>query len=416
MPPPPSETEAHSGPEPGPDAPPDAVVATDRPEPAWDAVVASVKGAAHIRKGLPNEDATACGGTSWVSAAAVADGHGDASCPRAEVGSRLAAQAAVNLLLEWADAELVGAQPSPDAERVQTLLARDAVPKLVARWRYLVAADVAEFNLSPAEVAAVRRSEPQPEEATWDATGDSPDARPGESPVADDGVAAPTEVECWRAYGTTLVAALVCKGWVLVTQIGDGECGVVVADGHDVSPVPDDGVGGVATTSLAMPEAADVARVAALPTSDPPVAVWVCTDGFSGAQADTSWRQLVAEQLFELATTVGPGAVKEKLPGWLGPAASASGDDTSMVILIDKRLSHHDEHSPASDVSDLVVASGPTLPLPDPETRLGDESPTLSSPNTRDDDDDGDDDEGHRHWSVRGPGRRFGRLGRRAGS
>ncbi len=79
-----------------------------------------------------------------------------------------------------------------------------------------------------------------------------------------------------------------------------------------------------------------MARAATLDTSDVrPVVVWLCTDGFVTAQADPSWRTLVAGQLLEQSATLGAEGLAERLPVWLEPAAVTGGDDTSMALLVD---------------------------------------------------------------------------------
>jgi serine/threonine protein phosphatase PrpC len=256
-----------------------------------------------VRKDLPNEDHAASGGRGSRAAVVVADGHGDPACPRAHVGARFAVGEA---MLSMLDAhELLGEDQAENEELMRDRLFAD----ILGAWRSRVLEDSTARPFSDDELAAIRPPSDESEESIRNAA--------------------------IRAYGTTLVAAAVCPGWLLLLQVGDGECGVVYLDRPPIEPLPDDGVAGVRTTSMALPDAGDLVRVAALPLElDQVAAVWVCTDGFSTAQADPAWRELVGEQLREALTTMGPREVADQLPGWLGPAASAGGDDTTMAILL----------------------------------------------------------------------------------
>ncbi len=50
----------------------------------WAAVEATVRGASHARRDLPNQDATGASPAGTTVVAAVADGHGDPRCCRAD--------------------------------------------------------------------------------------------------------------------------------------------------------------------------------------------------------------------------------------------------------------------------------------------------------------------------------------------
>jgi hypothetical protein len=292
----------------------------------WAAVQASVRGASHARRDLPNQDATGASPPGTTVVAAVADGHGDPRCCRADRGSRLAVRAALDVLLG------VPARLGDSARANDALLHDVVVPDLVAAWQRLVEQDAAADPLTADEVAL---------------TTGSPVGVPGldayewlylsAAPAGEPGAAAETDPHAiLRAYGTTFVGALACPGWLVLVQVGDGEIGVVLDSGEPLAPLPDDGHAGTATTSLALPDAASVARVATVPTGDAPAAVvWLCTDGFATAQADPAWRTLVAGQLLAQSATLGAEGLAERLPGWLEPAAMTGGDDTSMAVLVD---------------------------------------------------------------------------------
>jgi hypothetical protein len=271
----------------------------------WVPVSASVRGGAHVRRGAPNEDAAAVSVPGPTACVAVADGHGDRSCPRAARGARFAVETARELL-GAVDHAALSADPLGVAETVRATV----VEPLVDRWRVRVWEDVAADAFNAEELALM------------------PGGVDG-GPLTDTAVA--------HAYGTTLLAAAAGQVWLILVQVGDGEVGVGYASGSARQPIPDDGAyAGQFTASLASPQAAAHIRVSAVPVSspDPVAAVWACTDGFSGAQADPRWRDLVAQQLVATLAGYGPAEVARRLPGWLGPAAHTAGDDTTMAILL----------------------------------------------------------------------------------
>src|SRR5436853_7834800 len=112
---------------------------------AWRPMGGSVRGSSHVAGDRPNEDAWAMTPPGAVAAVAVADGHGSERCPRAGAGAALAVNLAVECLSRAAaDAE------NPSALEVQ--LRTVTGPDLIARWRKLVLADVAERPFAPEEV------------------------------------------------------------------------------------------------------------------------------------------------------------------------------------------------------------------------------------------------------------------------
>ncbi len=252
----------------------------------WSVGGASVIGAAHERKGLPNQD-----GVRWVpengsaqrAILAVADGHGSAPHFRSAVGSQLAVRAAVDVL-DWAfDAPDVGGA------------AADLPHELVACWRGLVLEHEA--------------------------------AAPFE--------AARTERDVFTAYGTTCIAAAIAEDRLLLCQIGDGDVLLGLPDGTVVHPLPADRLPGEQTYSLCLEDAARYARVRVLRRDAD--AVWpdfamLATDGVAKSFPDDatfeevgrSYRRLALE---DFAATLGG------LPDWLADVTRrGSGDDVSMCL------------------------------------------------------------------------------------
>jgi hypothetical protein len=135
----------------------------------------------------------------------------------------------------------------------------------------------------------------------------------------------------------------------------------VDADGahHTLCPAPPSI--GVQTDSLATPDPRAAVRTDSHPVTDV-VAAWACTDGFSTAQTDPDWRDLVGGQLRQLLATRTPAEIGADLDGWLEPAA-AVGDDTTMVLVLREGLTDRLARHGTSKRYDLLP---PTLP---PRTR-----------------------------------------------
>jgi serine/threonine protein phosphatase PrpC len=197
----------------------------------WLAFGHSVRGAAHVLHGLPNQDAIALsnglGGRG--AAVAVADGHGNPIHFRSETGAQLAVRSALEVLEDF----------SPEA-------VDDLPSRIVDLWRR--------------EVEDHRARNPY---------------QPGE---ASSGPLVP--------YGTTLLAVVARRDWVLYLQLGDGDILTVDDQGRAGRPLPPDpSLDGVHTTSLCQDDAAQRTRVRVV-RGPRPALIAVCTDGYANSYSD----------------------------------------------------------------------------------------------------------------------------------
>ena len=119
--------------------------------PRWRVIGRSVRGAAHVRAGLPNQDAIRWlpeSGTGLPLILAVADGHGSARCFRSDVGSRLAVHTATEVVQE----SLENLPEAPSFSAVKRW-AEDHLPhEIVRRWRDAVAGDLLAGPFTSAEL------------------------------------------------------------------------------------------------------------------------------------------------------------------------------------------------------------------------------------------------------------------------
>lgn len=275
----------------------------------WRALGASVRGAHHVRRGLPNQDALtwrpgASPGPAFPSLAlAVADGHGSARHARSQSGARIAADLAADFLYAQADALAQNgiAEETPkkmlDWSGVHRLSSQNWPAALARRWSEAVRADFAAHPLTDPEAGA-------------------------------------TEAE--TLYGTTLLAILATPRFLVHLQIGDGDMLAVSEAGEVFRPLPPDPrCLGVSTVSLCMPDARHQFRTRFQALSGAgPALLLAATDGYGTSFASDEAFMQAGADFWRLLRAEGPDAVQASLPAWLAETSEAgSGDDVSVGLL-----------------------------------------------------------------------------------
>ncbi len=269
----------------------------------WTALEGSARGAAHEQTQLPNQDAVATRTLRHgrLVVAALADGHGGARYVRSDTGSRMAVDIACTLLVDRAGELTRGPITDQRAERLLQRLRTEIVPTIVSRWRERVAADVAARPFT-----------------------DDERARAG-SPLDDEPV---------LAYGATLLVAVTTEQLVALAQLGDGDI-LVVRRGEVLLPVErDERLVASQTTSLCLDSATDDFRCVLLTDVDGMELVLMSTDGYANSFADDDWEHIVGRDLVARREELGTDGIEEHLPEWLAASAAASGDDTSIALLL----------------------------------------------------------------------------------
>jgi hypothetical protein len=262
----------------------------------WDVLDASVRGSAHVQRGLPNQDsvATRVMADGRVAIVAISDGHGGERYVRSDVGSQLAVEVACDALSQWTiDARDQGATERELRDRI--------VPEITATWR--------------ARVDAHLTANPFTDE----------ERERGNAPLDDQPVV---------AYGATLLVALASDRSLALAQLGDGD--IVLMRGNDVVlPIePDARLVASQTTSLCLETADDDFRCAVLPDIENLDLVLMSTDGYANSFANDDWEHEVGRDLVARVTQLGTDAIRLQLPAWVGESAKASGDDTSVALLV----------------------------------------------------------------------------------
>ena len=293
----------------------------------WKVAGESVRGAAHHRNGLLNQDALLFQPDEERGAAvvAIADGHGSASSFRSMVGSRYAVHIAVDEGLAFLHS-LGDVRRHPDPQEIEARLVPRLGVRTIVRWGDCVRRHHEHRGFSAAELNRVA------EQAGLGALD-----RVQQDPVV--------------AYGSTLLVALATPLFLAFLQLGDGDILTVTADGEPERPLPDDRrLMADETYSLSGPTAAQELRswCRSLAAWTPEL-VLLATDGFANSYADEAGVRGAASGYLEAVRSTGLAAVGRQLHGWLKEITfGGAGDDVTVALLWPHRPS--------------APGSGPTAP------------------------------------------------------
>ena len=254
------------------------------------AISASARGAAHIRRGAPNQDFA-----GWedfgggVFALAVSDGHGAALHARSADGARFAVEACLAEMRAAWRARPAALRMAPEAS------AREIFAQALQLWRDKVEAAIA---VSPLDRAL---------EAQSHAAGFGP----------------------FGPYGATLIAALAWPDGGLAFQLGDGDLMIQDAAGEAIlRPIAADAREGEETASLCEAQPLEAARFAALA---PWRAICLTSDGFAKSFTDAAAAEGAALTLLDrIAGGLPVPALEADLAAL---SAQGSGDDISLAAL-----------------------------------------------------------------------------------
>ncbi|MGH8014126.1 MAG: PP2C family serine/threonine-protein phosphatase [Candidatus Binataceae bacterium] len=286
-------------------APNEATIAFD----AWRIAAHSVRGAAHIKAELPNQDAV----EFWPPESndkpplilAVSDGHGSARHFRSARGAAMAVATAIATLREFN-------QQAAGREFAQLQTAMDALPaEVVARWRAAVEADLNADPLGIDELAKVEAHEGEASRQSVEA-----------DPVL--------------AYGATLLATLVGNGFILFLQLGDGDVLCVDAAGTTSRlGLRDPRLTGNYSTSLCQAKAPEWMRTHLMTEADAwPALILMSSDGYANSFVSEDDFLQIGHDYFETLRTRGLHVVAAELPQILQHASeNGNGDDISLGIL-----------------------------------------------------------------------------------
>ena len=183
-------------------------------------------GKSHLAKSKPCEDYSLSYGDGSLSAAVISDGHGDSNCFRSAAGAKFACEICLNTLRQFQGiTSHITDITQCDFESTVLSLERE----IAAKWRKKALSDAAANPFTADELSQ-----------------------------ADDEIRSQYQKgeNAERAYGCTLIAAMVTRRYFLCLQIGDGKCVSAYPGGIFVEPIPpDENCIGNRSTSLCSREA-----------------------------------------------------------------------------------------------------------------------------------------------------------------
>jgi len=267
----------------------------------WRTLQASVRGAAHRRAGLPNQDAVriarANDGLSLI--VALADGHGSAKSFRSQHGARAAVAVAL---------AACGALFKLESASQRKRWAEEQLPReLTRRWRERVDRSLDRRPFALAELEAL-----------------DPASR------------RQIEANPYLAYGSTLLAVIVAPTFIVYLQLGDGDLLTASASGEVERPLAkDERLIANETTSLCSAKAWNEVRVKFQALAGaPPALILAATDGYANSYRDEAGFQQVARDLWEMIRDEGIEPVQSNLKHWLNEASQqGSGDDITVGVI-----------------------------------------------------------------------------------
>jgi len=276
----------------------------------WFILGETVRGAAHVKNSLPNQDAMGFWQEMDNTAPlieVVSDGHGNEKCFRCHIGSRYAVQSAIETLKELtqiADFSRSGLQIGNIAERT-------APSRILENWRSKAQEHLKEHPFSAEELGKLAV-----------AKGSAAIRKIEENPLI--------------AYGATLLAVLVTDSYILYFQIGDGNITVVDEGGKISRPLKAGSCDyGNETDSLCQDEAASNCRIHVRSThASVPAVILLSTDGYINSFPDPSGFMEIPANLVRTLDEEGPDGLLTMLHDELVETSRlGSGDDITLGIV-----------------------------------------------------------------------------------
>jgi serine/threonine protein phosphatase PrpC len=297
----------------------------DIPQEKWRCIGESVRGASHLRSGLPNQDAIQWypghpePGLGLPVILAVSDGHGSAKSFRSDKGSRFAVSNAINVIQEFfSTIQKSDINFSTLKDGTERLLPQ----RLVNGWRTIVQQHLEENPFTDEEKENLVKRDG---ESAWKAV----------------------ENNNFLVYGATLLAVLVTESFILYVQLGDGDILEVSSEGETTRMLQrDPRLIANETTSLCMNKAWNEFQVHLEPYTKAmsrkmPALILVSTDGYSNSFSTDEGFAKIGRDYLNMFKSHSAEEVREKLQVFLEETSEkGSRDDITLGII--KRSEVHD--------------------------------------------------------------------------
>lgn len=263
-----------------------------------------VKGAAHVRNGMPCQDSKKIAELSdTVAIVAVADGHGSSKSPRSDRGSMIAVNAFYRVMKRYL--ENYGDSPVGRAGLI-TFLNREGdmrfAQDICEEWQARVKQSFYKNRME--------RLVDSEGNIDWPAV--------------------------YSLYGTTLLGMLLLDDFVFSFQIGDGDISLIYRDEVSVLVKPEKFLG-TETHSLSKPDAWTNAVTSVKRQNirgEEPYMYMLCTDGFANSYVSDKEYHKSCRGYLQMLQEHGPDVVQENLKSWLTETSQLGcGDDITVVMV-----------------------------------------------------------------------------------
>lgn len=272
---------------------------------SWPVTGGSIIGSAHVRKGLPNQDAHGSKNLGGgIQVLALSDGHGGERHPYSDIGSKAAVEAAIECVEDFISTSGQSFSAAPESERMSLD---------VSKIRYDFEGQVSK-SIQARWLEKIKSSEVF------------------ESPMQ---------------FGCTLLVAVKFDGLVVFLQLGDGKIAVVYTDGVVYYPIPRDSrYENNETASLAQTQSWAEMKVVTMQMASNVHAIVLASDGVENAYPQDYYD----DAFFYMALALDVDN-PDKLNEMLERAAYYSKDDTSAVMW----------HNPETQMLDTEVPESLTV-------------------------------------------------------
>ncbi|MGM0369182.1 MAG: PP2C family serine/threonine-protein phosphatase [Bacillota bacterium] len=282
----------------------------------WIVTGSSIRGANHLRRELPNQDAIDWAVHEDNLVLALSDGHGSIKHFRSDIGAKLAVESAIEIILKEISTESLSTSV---LKKLETRIKNKLPQRITNQWLSKVKKHY-QNNLFSLD----RRAQMKLEQIELEK-----------------GITARKKVEqnYVKAYGSTLVVVVLTEKFSLYLQLGDGDI-VVLSDTAKHRPFKGKETGGPATDSLCMSQPSNHFKFSLVPcTRGGPLLIMLSTDGYINSFRNSSDYLQAIDDFASLAVESGIEYIANNLTEWLIETSQhGSGDDITLGLIFHRDL------------------------------------------------------------------------------
>jgi len=282
----------------------------------WLVTGSSRRGANHLRRELPNQDAIAWETRGDNLVLALSDGHGSIKHFRSDIGAKLAVESAIEIVLKEISTESLSTSV---LKKLESRIKNKLPQRITNKWLSKVKNHYQNNLFSLDRIAQMKLEKIELKE----------------------GIAARKKVEqnYVKAYGSTLVVVVLTEKFSLYLQLGDGDI-IVLSDTAKQRPFKGKETIGPATDSLCMSQPSNYFKFSLIPcTKGMPLLIMLSTDGYINSFRNSSDYLQAIDDFAKLAVESGIEHIANNLNEWLKETSQqGSGDDITLGLIFNRDL------------------------------------------------------------------------------